>query len=61
MAEEFNRYNRTQIRVEGAAARERQMSGVFDADDPQPLLRFLRSDAELSIETSENEIVIRSR
>jgi hypothetical protein len=42
IAEEFNRYNRTlQMRVEGAEASDRRLSGVFDADAPESLLRFL--------------------
>ena len=61
IVEEFNRYNRTRIRIEGAAIRERRMSGVFDADDPSPLIQHLARDADVEIVKSENEILIRSR
>lgn len=60
VAAEFNRYNTAPIRVEGAA-RDRQMSGVFDADDPQPLLRFLGKDPQLRVETVGGETVVRPR
>ena len=40
VAEELNRYNRTKIRVEGDAARDIQLSGIFDADRPQALMLY---------------------
>jgi transmembrane sensor len=57
---EFNRYNRTPIRLDGAAA-ERRISGIFDADDPRPLIEFLTRQPDFSVRQSENEVVIRSR
>jgi transmembrane sensor len=43
IAAEFNRYNRTpKIRVEGETLRLRRFNGVFDADNPLPLLQFLK-------------------
>lgn len=59
IAEEFNRYNKTTIRIEGAQLRTRRMSGVFDADDPSPLLQFLERDPTVEVIKSDDEIVIR--
>jgi transmembrane sensor len=61
VAAEFNRYNRVQIRVEGEAARAKQLIGVFAADDPQSLVLFLEKDASLAIERSGDTIFIRRR
>jgi transmembrane sensor len=61
IAEEFNRYNHVPIRVEGDTIRQRRMSGVFDADDPVPLLRFLTNDPEVEVVTGAREIIIRPR
>lgn len=62
MALEFNRYNRSpQIRIEGDALRERQFNGVFDADDPESLVRFLDGVTGIGVEQDGKEIVIRAR
>lgn len=60
IAAEFNRYNQTQIRVEGDALRaEQRFSGVFDADDPESLLAYLGLDGSYSYVHNGNEFVIR--
>jgi transmembrane sensor len=61
VAAEFNRYNKLQIRLEGEAVRIRKMSGVFDADDPQPLIDFLADDPALEVTRQGDEILIRLR
>lgn len=61
IAEEFNRYNARQIRVEGEELRARKMTGVFDADDPSTMIRFISRDANVEVITNENEILIRPR
>lgn len=61
IAAEFNRYNRTQIRVEGETLRNRRMSGVFDADDPSPLIRFLEKDPAVALVERHGEIIVRAR
>jgi transmembrane sensor len=38
---EFNRYNRMQLLLEDSALSDEPLSGTFDADDPQALVRFL--------------------
>lgn len=62
VAEAFNRYNRTpQIRVEGDRARDTPLGGVFDADDPESLVKFLDNVPNLTVEQREKEVVIRDR
>ncbi len=39
--EQFNRYNRVQIHVQDAALADLRISGVFDVDDPQALIKYL--------------------
>lgn len=38
---EFNRYNQVQLVLEDSALSAEQLSGVFDANDPRALVRFL--------------------
>jgi len=61
VANEFNRYNRTKIRIESDAVREVQLSGIFDADRPQALMLYAAKNAEFSVEPEGNDWVIRSR
>jgi transmembrane sensor len=62
IAAEFNRYNRSpQIRVEGDALRERRFSGVFDADDPETLLQYLKADSRFTFDRTGDELIIRMR
>jgi transmembrane sensor len=59
---EFNRYNRTpQIRVEGDSVRGRRYTAVFDADNPQTLLKFLARDSDLAFAAKGDDFVIRAR
>lgn len=59
VADEFNRYNNTRLVIEGAATRERRMSGVFNADDPGALIAFLDRDPTLSVQSQQGSVVIR--
>jgi transmembrane sensor len=61
VAAEFNRYNRTKIRVEGEDARQILLSGIFDADRPQALMLYAASNADLAVEPVGNDWVIRER
>lgn len=61
VATQFNRYNSVQIRVEDEALRDRQITGVFDADDPRSFLQFLQRDSTLAVEDGGGEISIRRR
>lgn len=60
IAEEFNRYNHTQLRVEGETLRAlRFRSLVLDADDQQSLLVYLAQAKPIVTERVGNELVIR--
>lgn len=56
---EFNRYNRKQLDVRDTALANRRISGVFDPNKPQSLLRFLAMDARIATrEMPDGTIVI---
>jgi transmembrane sensor len=61
VAREFNRYNELQIRIEDAAVKARVLNGVFNADDPDALLKFLAREPGLSIEVVGNDAVVQRR
>jgi transmembrane sensor len=61
VAREFNRYNRVQVRVEGDTIAQKSINGVFDASNPETLLRFLEHAEGIVIERGPEEIVIRPR
>lgn len=50
IAEEFNRYNRTQIRFADPAVAARRLSGVVHVDDLDSLLGFLNGDQDLTFD-----------
>ncbi len=59
---EFNRYHRDmQLRLEQVPAGSRHYSGIFDADDPGTLARFLERESDLTVERTGREIVIRPK
>lgn len=59
IVEDFNRYNRLRIRLEGEDVKRRLYSGVFNADDPLSFAQALTSDPELRVERSADVIVVR--
>ncbi|MEP7247620.1 MAG: FecR domain-containing protein, partial [Gammaproteobacteria bacterium] len=58
VATEFNRYNHVQILIESDALRGKQITGVFDADDPRSFVQFLQRDSTLAVEDSGTDISI---
>jgi transmembrane sensor len=48
VVEEFNRYNRRQIRLEGDAGRQMRLTATFDNDKPESLLLYLKEQGSLS-------------
>lgn len=57
---EFNRYHQNvKLRVEGAELGSRRYTGIFDADDPGTLARFLEKEGDLEIDRRDGEISIR--
>jgi transmembrane sensor len=61
IVEQFNRYNDKPIRIETPELDSRRMSGVFDADDPAPLLDHLASDPRVEVIRGNDAIVIRRK
>jgi transmembrane sensor len=61
IVQEFNRYNREQILLDNAAIATRVYTGVFDADDPESLVEVLAHEADLAVEQSGQDIVVRTR
>jgi transmembrane sensor len=62
MVAEFNRYNTApHFRLEGVDVSRYHFTGVFDADDPESLVQLLATEPGLTVDRSEDRIVIRSR
>jgi transmembrane sensor len=58
---EFNRYNRTQLRISDNQLASRRVSGVFEATDTETLLAFIQQGGgEISITQTDDGIVIGS-
>lgn len=56
---EFNRYNRTQLRISDEQLAARRVSGVFEATDTETLLAFIQQGgSEISIQHTADGIVI---
>jgi transmembrane sensor len=56
--QEFNRYNRRQLIIEGAQLSVFQVSGVYSSSDPASLIRFLRDQPGIKITENGNEVRI---
>lgn len=62
IAAEFNRYNISlQIRIEDEEVKLQRYTAVFDANDPESLVAFLREAPELTLERQGNALVIKRR
>jgi transmembrane sensor len=62
IAAEFNRYNRTQIRLEGDEVRTLEFGGIYDANDLGSLIDYITSEEpSLEVTRTGDEIVIRLR
>lgn len=48
---EFNRYNRRQLVIDHPDLADRRISGVFDADQPDALVRFLQQNMPIEART----------
>ncbi|MGY3040275.1 transmembrane sensor [Rhodanobacter sp. TND4EL1] len=58
---EFNRYNATQIVIDGDALRLQRYSGVFDANDASSFLQFLDCCSQLAVVRHVDRWVIQTR
>jgi transmembrane sensor len=57
--EDFNRYNRVQLRISSPELASRPVSGVFQASDPETLIDFIGAGAHVVVTRRGNaEIVI---
>jgi transmembrane sensor len=56
--QEFNRYNRVQLRLEGEELAHRTISGVFKANDPQTLIDFIGAGAHVVVKHQDNEDIV---
>jgi transmembrane sensor len=61
VVQEFNRYNRRQLVIEGAQISDFHVSGVYSSSDPASLILFLRDQPGIKITENENEIRISSQ
>lgn len=61
VAEEFNRYNTTKIRVVGDFAQNILLTAVFDADRPQGLMLYATKSEALTVEPDGKNWIIRAR
>lgn len=64
IAAEFNRYNAMQLKIEGDTLAERRVTGVFNADTPEALLKFLETDERVEVERppgADGALIIRER
>jgi transmembrane sensor len=61
VVEEFNRYNRRQLILEGNALSDFHVSGVYSSTDPASLLRFLSEQSGVKITEGENDIRIEAQ
>jgi ferric-dicitrate binding protein FerR (iron transport regulator) len=59
--QEFNRYNRRQLILEGTALSDFHVSGVYSSTDPASLLRFLNEQPGVKVTEGENEIRIEAQ
>ena len=52
IANEFNRYNKTQITISDSRLAQTEFSGIFDADDPESLIAFLEYTGDVVVDKS---------
>ncbi len=59
--EEFNRYNRRQLIILDPILKAQEINGVFDADRPEALMRFLvQSGSARVVKETDNRIILES-
>jgi transmembrane sensor len=58
VADEFNRYNRVQLHINGPDLAHRTISGVFRASDPETLIDFIGAGAHVVVTRQGNEEIV---
>lgn len=61
VAEEYNRYNTIQIRIQDPDIEQRQMSGTYSADRPENLVRYLEEAFPVVVTRQGNNWLVRKR
>ena len=61
VVQEFNRYNKRQLVIEGDQLSGFHVSGVYSSSDPASLIRFLRDQPGIEIVESATEVQISAR
>jgi transmembrane sensor len=55
IAEQFNRYNRVQLRVTDEVLASRRVSGVFNASEPESFIAFIQGMTAIRVERGDGE------
>ena len=58
VAEEFNRYNHVQLRIEGDELAQRPVRGVFQASDPETLIAFIGAGARVEVSYPDRQHIV---
>jgi transmembrane sensor len=58
VATRFNRYNRTQIKVNDQTLAARRVSGSFRANDPESFVAFIRSVAGATVAHKDTDVIV---
>lgn len=58
---EFNRYNQRQLVINDVELSQERISAVFDADQPDALVRFLEQNVDIVVQESQTQLVIQSK
>jgi len=61
IADEFSRYSPRRIRLEDEIARNKRITGTFDADDPESLVLFLEKLDELTVVREGEDFLVSAR
>jgi len=58
VAEEFNRYNRRPLAIDGRELQNLKISGIYSSTDPTSLINFLRSQTSIRVIETEDQVRI---
>jgi transmembrane sensor len=61
VAEEFNRYNRRPLTIDGGELGSLKISGVYSSTDPASLINFLRSQNSIQVVETEKQVRVLRR
>jgi transmembrane sensor len=61
VVEQFNRYNKSQLRIEGDALGWKLLTGTFSVDHPQSLILYLSEFRSLTVMPEGDDWVVRPK